>query len=86
MALPAAVSNAANNSLSYSSTSLVPLRVNVVSDDKNTCIVDTMVFDRTCWPVPLFHPLEDAIERNAEELAYTLLTDMVRIQRANSCC
>mgnify|MGYP005847742283 CR=1 FL=1 len=74
MALPSA--NASNHTQTYSNTFLVPLRVNVVSDDKNTCIVDTILLDRNCWPVPLFYPLEDAVDRNAEELAYTLMSDM----------
>lgn len=74
MALPASA-NAANQSLTHNSTSLVPLRVNVVSDDKVNVLVDTLILDRNCWPVPLFFPLEDAVERNAEELAYMLLTD-----------
>lgn len=74
MALPSA--NAAKNVLAYSNVNLAPLRVNVVSDDKTVTIVETIILDRTCWPVPLFYPLEDAIERNAHELAYTLLSDM----------
>ena len=74
MALPSA--NAAKNLLSYSIVNLVPLRVNVVSDDKAVTIVETMVLDRTCWPVPLFDPLEEAIQRNADELAHGLLSDL----------
>ncbi|CAB9524736.1 expressed unknown protein [Seminavis robusta] len=65
-----------SNRPSYSNVNLVPLRVNVVSNDHSLAIVDTLVFDRYCWPIPLYDPLEEALERNADELAYTLLSDL----------
>lgn len=75
MALPSA--NAAKNVLSYSKVNLVPLRVNVVSDDKTVTLVETLLLDRYCWPImPLLDPIEDSIQRNADALAYMLLSDM----------
>lgn len=68
---------AASNTIpTYGNINLVPLRVNVVSDDHNLTILETLVLDRTCLPIPLYDPLDDAIERNADELAYMLLSDM----------
>ena len=75
MALPSA--NAAKNVLSYSKVNLVPLRVNVVSDDKTVTLVETLLLDRYIWPImPLLDPIEDSIQRNADALAYMLLSDM----------
>jgi SNF5 / SMARCB1 / INI1 len=74
-----ALASSSQSSLSlvaYSNINLVPLRINVVSDDRSLAIVDTMVLDRYCWPVPLTDPIEEALERNADELAYTLLSDL----------
>jgi hypothetical protein len=56
-------------------STLVPVRVDVVSDDRSLRIVDTLLLDPTCWPVPLYHPLEDAIQENAAQLAYSILSD-----------
>ena len=75
MALPAS-RNVANDSLAYGEQNLVPLRINVVSDSREVTIVDTLVLDRTCWPIPLYLPLEECLEKNADLLAYTLITDM----------
>lgn len=54
-------------------SSLLPVRIDVVSDDKSIRIVDTLVLDPTCWPIPLYAPLQESLERNVKELAYTIL-------------
>ena len=72
----AATSSSANSSLSYSDISLVPLRVNVSENNGDINIVETLVLDRNCWPIPLEDPLEVSIERNADLLAHTLITDL----------
>jgi SNF5 / SMARCB1 / INI1 len=71
-----ALASSSQSRLAYSNINLVPLRINVVSDDRSLAIVDTMVLDRYCWPIPLYDPLEEALDRNADELAYTLLSDL----------
>ena len=54
-------------------SSLFPVRVDVVSDDKSIRIVDTLLIDPTCWPIPLYAPLQESLERNIQELAHTIL-------------
>lgn len=56
-------------------SALYPVRVDVASDDKNTRIVDTLLIDPTCWPIPLYAPLQESVERNIREYAYTVLSD-----------
>jgi len=38
-----------------SSTSLIPVRVDVSSSDKTTRIIETLLIDPTCWPIPLYY-------------------------------
>jgi hypothetical protein len=54
-------------------TSLVPIRIDVTFDEVR--IVDTLLFDPSCWPIPLTQPLEQAVEENVQELAQSLLFD-----------
>lgn len=56
-------------------TTLIPIRVDVVSDDKSSRIVDTLLFDPTCWPIALYTPLQESVERNVQELAHTILSE-----------
>lgn len=56
-------------------SSLFPVRVDVSSDDKNARIVDTLLLDPTCWPTPLYVPLQESVERNIRDLAYSILSD-----------
>jgi hypothetical protein len=56
-------------------SSIVPIRVDVLSEDKTLRIVDTLLFDPTCWPVSLYHPLHVAVEENVTQLAHTILSD-----------
>jgi hypothetical protein len=57
-------------------SALIPIRVDVVSDDKSIRIVETLLFDPTCWPVPLSAPLHESLEKNVRQLAHTLLSDL----------
>ena len=54
---------------------IVPIRVDVLSEDKTIRIVDTLLFDPTCWPVTLYHPLYVAIEENVTQMAHNILSD-----------
>jgi hypothetical protein len=56
-------------------STLIPIRVDVVSDDKMTRIVDTLLLDPTCWPIPLYDPLEESVEANISDLAHSILSD-----------
>ena len=55
------------------SPSLVPIRIDVSSDEVR--IVDTILFDPSCWPIPLTQPIEQAVEQNVQELAHSILMD-----------
>jgi len=33
---------------------LVPIRIDAVSHDKSSRLIDTLLFDPHCWPIPLF--------------------------------
>lgn len=55
------------------SPNLVPVRVDVASGE--TRLIDTILMDPKCFPVPLYHPLEDAVEQNVQELAHSLIMD-----------
>lgn len=57
-------------------SALIPIRIDVVSDDKSTRIVETLLFDPSCWPIPLFAPLHQSLEQNVRQLAHTLLSDL----------
>jgi hypothetical protein len=54
---------------------LIPIRVDIISDDKMTRIIDTLLFDPTCWPIPLYDPLEESVEANISDLAHSILSD-----------
>ena len=54
---------------------IVPIRVDVLSADKTIRIVDTLLFDPTCWPVTLYQPLYAAIEENVTDMAHNILSD-----------
>jgi hypothetical protein len=54
----------------------VPVRIDVTSEDKNIRIIDTLLVDPTCWPIPLYSPLRQAVEENVREYAHTILSDM----------
>ena len=56
-------------------SSLIPIRVDVVSDDKSTRIVETLLFDPSCWPIPLSRPLSISVEANIKEIAHTILSE-----------
>lgn len=55
---------------------LVPIRVDVTSDDKSVRLIETLLIDPTCWPIPLTVPWSDALEQNVRHLAYGILSDM----------
>jgi hypothetical protein len=54
---------------------MIPVRIDVTSDDKSIRIVDTLLMDPTCWPIPLYHPLQESLERNITELGYVILSE-----------
>lgn len=56
-------------------SNIVPIRVDVLSADKTIRIVDTLLFDPTCWPVTLYQPLYAAIEENVTDMAHNILSD-----------
>ena len=57
------------------SSSIVPIRVDALSEDKNIRIVDTLLFDPTCWPISLYQPLHKSVEENVVHIAHTILSD-----------
>ncbi len=70
------------------SSTIVPIRVDALSEDKAIRIVDTLLFDPTCWPVTLYQPLYDAVEENISHIAHTILSDaevQVRRQMLQRC-
>jgi len=68
-----------SSSSSSPSTRLFPVRIDVSScndsDNKTARIIDTILIDPTCWPIPLYEPLEESVERNIKEYAHTILSD-----------
>ena len=56
-------------------SNLVPVRVDVLSHDKTIRIVDTLLFDPSCWPVTLYEPLFVSVEENITLIAHTVLSD-----------
>ena len=56
-------------------STFIPLRVDVSSNDKKTRVVDTLLFDPSCFPVPLYSPIAQAVEDNVREMAYQILSD-----------
>lgn len=63
------------NSSSSSTSTLIPVRIDVVSDDRLLRVVDTILLDPTCWPISLCAPLHETVERNVTHLAHTVLSD-----------
>lgn len=57
------------------SSSIVPIRVDALSEDKTIRIVDTLLFDPTCWPISLYQPLHTSVEENVVHIAHTILSD-----------
>eukprot|EP00980_Cylindrotheca_fusiformis_P019142 scaffold6486_cov96-Cylindrotheca_fusiformis.AAC.6 len=57
------------------SSELIPIRVDASSDDKSVRIVDTFLFDPTCWPIPLSRPLSVSVEENVQLMADSILSD-----------
>lgn len=47
----------------------------MTSDDGTIRLVDTIVLDAHCWPIPLSAPLQESVEANVQELAHTVLAD-----------
>jgi hypothetical protein len=58
-----------------SKCNLVPIRVDVTSSDELR-IVETILMDPTCWPIPLSPPWEDSLEKNIRHIAHQLLSDL----------
>jgi hypothetical protein len=54
---------------------LIPIRVDACTEDGHVRIIDTLLFDPHCWPIPLLPPLHEAVEQNVQELAHTLISD-----------
>ena len=54
---------------------LVPLHVDACTDDGHVRIIDTLLFDPGCWPIPLLPPLHASVEHNVRELAHTIISD-----------
>jgi hypothetical protein len=54
---------------------LIPIRIDVLTDDRLLRVVDTVLIDPTCWPIPLGAPLHETVERNVTYLAHTILSD-----------
>lgn len=77
MAVPTTAAASSTASLKPTSTiaspNLVPIRVDVSSGEVR--LIETILFDPKCWPVPLYQPLDEAVERNVQELAYSLIMD-----------
>jgi hypothetical protein len=62
------------------SEQLVPIRIDVMSEDNNVRIVDTLLIDRTVWPVPLRTQdgpaaLKSSLSTNAWYYAESVLGD-----------
>lgn len=69
-----------------SSSKLIPVRVDVAATPSSSAdeeesggvtrrIIDTLLIDPTCWPIPLYSPLQESVERNIQEYAHTILSD-----------
>jgi hypothetical protein len=56
-------------------STLIPVRVDVSSDDGKYRVIDTLLIDPTCFPIPLYSPLSQAVEDNVREIAYSILSD-----------
>jgi hypothetical protein len=49
--------------------------VDVSSSDKTARLVETILIDPTCWPSPLYEPLEESVERTIRDYAHSILSD-----------
>ena len=77
-------------------SNIVPIRVDVLSEDKTIRIVDTLLFDPTCWPVAWTSNstasatlTATVVEENVIQLAHTILSDaevQVCCSYTQSCC
>jgi len=56
-------------------STLIPVRIDSVTDDKAIRIVDTLLFDPTCWPITLYQPLFKSVEQNVVEIAHNIISD-----------
>jgi len=65
----------ATNTNTNTNTKIVPIRIDVLSEDKTLRIVDTLLFDPACWPVTLYQPLYTSLEENITLMAHTILSD-----------
>ena len=63
------------NTNTNTNTKIVPIRIDVLSEDKTLRIVDTLLFDPACWPVTLYQPLYTSLEENITLMAHTILSD-----------
>ena len=63
-------------------TTLAPIRIDAVSDDTSLRIVETILWDPFCWPIPLLShsnspsSLDDAVEANVQLVAHQLISDL----------
>ncbi|KAG7354024.1 SNF5 / SMARCB1 / INI1 domain protein [Nitzschia inconspicua] len=57
------------------SSTLIPVRIDVLTDDRLLRVVDTLLIDPTCWPISLCAPIHETVERNVTHLAHTILSD-----------
>jgi hypothetical protein len=64
-----------NTSTSSPKSTLIPVRIDVLTDDRLLRVVDTLLIDPTCWPISLCAPLNETVERNITHLAHTVLSD-----------
>jgi SNF5 / SMARCB1 / INI1 len=62
-------------STSATESTLIPVRVDVLTDDRLLRVVDTLLLDPTCWPVSLCAPLHETVERNVTHITHTILSD-----------
>ena len=65
---------------SYQDQQLLPIRIDVSSDDKQLRIIETLLVDKTVWPVPLVtsqgvDELENSLSENAWYYAKSVLGD-----------
>jgi hypothetical protein len=60
---------------STTKSTLIPVRIDVLTDDRLLRVVDTILIDPTCWPISLCAPLHETVERNITHLAHTVLSD-----------
>mmetsp|Transcript_31438 Transcript_31438/g.47938 ORF Transcript_31438/g.47938 Transcript_31438/m.47938 type:complete len:232 (-) Transcript_31438:37-732(-) len=54
---------------------LFPLRIDATASNGNVRIIDTLLFDSNCWPIPLSKPLNDSVEANVRHIANFIISD-----------